>query len=213
MSFETILLDVDATDHVATITLNRPEQLNSFNRTMCEEMARAWRQVKLDDSVHAVVLRAAGDAGIQRRIGHQGAVRATRQRLEPRRSRRGTQPEVAEDVEARGVRRSGHVHGRRVLLRQRVRRRHLFDGRNVLRLTRLGRPGLRAGADRADAPRRSGRDAADSVDGQRRTRQRRDRAADRLGIGSCVPRTAVGACPRDRRARSPRSRRRRPRAR
>ena len=49
------------TDHVATITLNRPDQLNAFNRTMCEEMAHAWRTVKLDDSVHAVVLRAAGD--------------------------------------------------------------------------------------------------------------------------------------------------------
>jgi len=59
-SFETILLDVDATDHVATITLNRPEQLNTFNRTMCEEMARVWHMVKLDDSVHAVVLRATG---------------------------------------------------------------------------------------------------------------------------------------------------------
>ncbi|OBJ02992.1 enoyl-CoA hydratase/isomerase family protein [Mycobacterium sp. 1465703.0] len=61
MTFETILLDVDASDHVATITLNRPEQLNAFNRTMCEEMARAWRMVKLDESVHAVVLRATGD--------------------------------------------------------------------------------------------------------------------------------------------------------
>jgi enoyl-CoA hydratase/carnithine racemase len=59
-TFETILLEVDATDHVATITLNRPEQLNSFNRTMCVEMARAWREVKFDESVHAVVLRAAG---------------------------------------------------------------------------------------------------------------------------------------------------------
>jgi enoyl-CoA hydratase/carnithine racemase len=58
--FETILLDVDAVDHVATITLNRPEQLNAFNRTMCEEIAQAWRTVKLDESVHAVVLRAAG---------------------------------------------------------------------------------------------------------------------------------------------------------
>ncbi|OBG24717.1 enoyl-CoA hydratase/isomerase family protein [Mycobacterium sp. 852002-51057_SCH5723018] len=58
--FETILLDVDTGDHVATITLNRPEQLNAFNRTMCEEMARAWRAVKLDESVHAVVLRASG---------------------------------------------------------------------------------------------------------------------------------------------------------
>jgi enoyl-CoA hydratase/carnithine racemase len=60
VSFETILLEVDATDHVATITLNRPEQLNTFNRTMCAEMAEAWRVVKLDESVHAVVLRAAG---------------------------------------------------------------------------------------------------------------------------------------------------------
>src|SRR4029077_15682393 len=58
--FETIRLDVDAADHVATITLNRPEQLNAFNRTMCQEMVRAWRIVKLDESVHAVVLRAAG---------------------------------------------------------------------------------------------------------------------------------------------------------
>jgi enoyl-CoA hydratase/carnithine racemase len=59
-AFETILLDVDAASHVATITLNRPESLNAFNRTMCEEMAEAWRIVKLEDSVHAVVLRAAG---------------------------------------------------------------------------------------------------------------------------------------------------------
>lgn len=60
-AFETILLDVDAVDHVATITLNRPDSLNSFNRTMCEEMAEAWRTVKLDDSVNAVVVQAAGD--------------------------------------------------------------------------------------------------------------------------------------------------------
>ena len=36
MSFETIDLDVDSGDRVATITLNRPDQLNAFNRTMCE---------------------------------------------------------------------------------------------------------------------------------------------------------------------------------
>jgi enoyl-CoA hydratase/carnithine racemase len=60
-AFETILLDVDSVDHVATITLNRPTSLTAFNRTMCEEMAEAWRVVKFDDRVHAVVLRAAGD--------------------------------------------------------------------------------------------------------------------------------------------------------
>jgi enoyl-CoA hydratase/carnithine racemase len=61
MSFGTILLDVNEADHVATITLNRPGSLNAFNRTMCEEMAEAWRIVKLDESVNAVVLRASGD--------------------------------------------------------------------------------------------------------------------------------------------------------
>ena len=60
-AFETILLDFDRTDHVATITLNRPDKLNAFNRTMCEEMAAAWRIVKHDTAIHSVVLRAAGD--------------------------------------------------------------------------------------------------------------------------------------------------------
>jgi len=59
-AFETILLEFDRTDHVATITLNRPDQLNAFNRTMCEEMAAAWRIVKNDIGINAVVLRAAG---------------------------------------------------------------------------------------------------------------------------------------------------------
>lgn len=60
-TFDTVLLDVDEAAHVATITLNRPERLNAFNRAMCEEMVRVWRTVKLDERVHAVVLRAAGD--------------------------------------------------------------------------------------------------------------------------------------------------------
>ncbi|HET8993457.1 MAG TPA: enoyl-CoA hydratase/isomerase family protein [Rhodococcus sp. (in: high G+C Gram-positive bacteria)] len=60
-TFKTILLDVDADDHIATITLNRPERLNSFDRTMCNEMRDAWHIVKYDERVHAVVLRAAGD--------------------------------------------------------------------------------------------------------------------------------------------------------
>ncbi|BBZ68795.1 MAG: enoyl-CoA hydratase/isomerase family protein [Mycolicibacterium insubricum] len=58
--FETILLEFDRAAKVATITLNRPERLNAFNRTLCEEMAAAWRIVKLDEATHAVVLRAAG---------------------------------------------------------------------------------------------------------------------------------------------------------
>jgi enoyl-CoA hydratase/carnithine racemase len=48
-------------DRVATITLDRPEVLNAFDRRMCEEIADAWRRVKDDPLVHAVVVRAAGE--------------------------------------------------------------------------------------------------------------------------------------------------------
>jgi len=58
--FETIVYETSE-DRVATITLNRPEVLNAFDRQMCEEMRDAWRRVKDDPAVHAVVLRAAGD--------------------------------------------------------------------------------------------------------------------------------------------------------
>jgi enoyl-CoA hydratase/carnithine racemase len=58
--YSTILYEV-GDDRVATITLNRPEVLNAFDRAMCEEMRDVWQRVKADPAVHAVVLRAAGD--------------------------------------------------------------------------------------------------------------------------------------------------------
>ncbi|MFC3960726.1 enoyl-CoA hydratase/isomerase family protein [Nocardia jiangsuensis] len=59
--YDTVLLDIDAADRVATITLNRPERLNAFDRRMCEELAGIWQALRTDDRVHAVVLRAAGE--------------------------------------------------------------------------------------------------------------------------------------------------------
>jgi enoyl-CoA hydratase/carnithine racemase len=58
--YGTILYDVTP-DQVATITLNRPHVLNAFDRQMCQEVRSAWREVKEDPKVNAVVLRAAGD--------------------------------------------------------------------------------------------------------------------------------------------------------
>jgi enoyl-CoA hydratase/carnithine racemase len=58
--FNTVLFDV-SDDHVATITLNRPDQLNSFNEQMASEMSTIWATVRDTDAVHAVVLRAAGE--------------------------------------------------------------------------------------------------------------------------------------------------------
>ncbi|ORV88341.1 enoyl-CoA hydratase/isomerase family protein [Mycolicibacterium iranicum] len=60
-TFDTILLDLDHDTRVATITLNRPEALNSFNRTMCEEMRDVWHVIKSDEDINAVVLRASGE--------------------------------------------------------------------------------------------------------------------------------------------------------
>nr|WP_082393333.1 enoyl-CoA hydratase/isomerase family protein [Nocardia arizonensis] len=48
-------------DHVATITLNRPEALNSFTDRSAAEISWAWRTIRDTDQIHAVVLRANGD--------------------------------------------------------------------------------------------------------------------------------------------------------
>lgn len=58
--FETIIYVVTG-DHVATVTLNRPDSLNAFNQQMCDEFVGVWRLVREDDDVHAVVLQAAGE--------------------------------------------------------------------------------------------------------------------------------------------------------
>ena len=47
-------------DGVATITLNRPDVLNSFNRPMARELTEAFNRVAKDDSLRAVVLTGAG---------------------------------------------------------------------------------------------------------------------------------------------------------
>jgi enoyl-CoA hydratase/carnithine racemase len=70
--FETVLFDVGA-DHIATITLNRPDVLNCFDQRMLDEFARIWRICRHDDDIHVVVLRAAGDkafsTGVDRKLG------------------------------------------------------------------------------------------------------------------------------------------------
>jgi enoyl-CoA hydratase/carnithine racemase len=60
VAFETIRYETTP-DRVATITLNRPEALNAFDRQMCQEVRQAWRLVKDDAEVHAAVVRAEGD--------------------------------------------------------------------------------------------------------------------------------------------------------
>lgn len=59
MDYETVLFDVD--NRVATLTLNRPDRLNSFNQQMCDEFSDVWSTIRTNEDIHAVVLRGAGE--------------------------------------------------------------------------------------------------------------------------------------------------------
>lgn len=58
MEYETILYET-SDDHVATVTINRPEALNTFNPQMRRDFDHVWARIREDDNVHSVVLRAA----------------------------------------------------------------------------------------------------------------------------------------------------------
>lgn len=60
MDYRTVLFDVTP-DGVATITLNRPEAMNSFTLAMLREFDHLWARIREDDEIRAVVLR--GSAG------------------------------------------------------------------------------------------------------------------------------------------------------
>jgi len=54
-----IVIGIDASTHVATLTLNRPDKLNSFTRTMHEELNKALDQVE-GSNARALVITGAG---------------------------------------------------------------------------------------------------------------------------------------------------------
>lgn len=55
---DTVLLSLDK--HIATLTLNRPAQMNTFNEEMAEALEEITNQVMLNEEVRVVVLRGAG---------------------------------------------------------------------------------------------------------------------------------------------------------
>ena len=57
--FETIELGVE--NHVATLTLNRPDKLNAFNERMANEVVSVWNRVRDDEDIRAAVVQANGD--------------------------------------------------------------------------------------------------------------------------------------------------------
>ena len=58
MTYKEIIYDVK--DHVATITLNRPERLNAWTRAMADELRAAFHEAADDNRVRLIVLTGAG---------------------------------------------------------------------------------------------------------------------------------------------------------
>lgn len=61
MSYQTLIYAV-SDDGILTLTLNRPEQLNSFTVEMANELVHAFGRASDDDSVRAIVVTGAGRA-------------------------------------------------------------------------------------------------------------------------------------------------------
>ena len=58
MSYQTLLLEVR--DHVAVLTINRPDKLNALNDQVVADLAQAARGLKADAAVRGVILTGAG---------------------------------------------------------------------------------------------------------------------------------------------------------
>lgn len=54
-----ILIERD--DDIATLILNRPENLNALNRALWQQVGEAMRELSLDDSLRCIVIRGAGE--------------------------------------------------------------------------------------------------------------------------------------------------------
>lgn len=54
-------IDYQVSEQIATITLNRPDKLNAFTRTMMDEVIDAMDRVDGDDGVRAVIFTGAGE--------------------------------------------------------------------------------------------------------------------------------------------------------
>lgn len=66
-------VEFEVTDHVASVRLNRPDRMNSFNQQMLDEFREIWLRCRTDDDIHVVVLAANGErafsTGVDRKDG------------------------------------------------------------------------------------------------------------------------------------------------
>jgi len=58
MDYQTIILE--KVDHIATVTLNRPERLNAFTHELSSELTHALEEVDQDEDVRVLIITGAG---------------------------------------------------------------------------------------------------------------------------------------------------------
>lgn len=59
MQFDTLLIDIS--DHVATITINRPDKRNALNAVVRRELLEALDQLRADDHARVLIVTGAGE--------------------------------------------------------------------------------------------------------------------------------------------------------
>ena len=57
-TYETLLFTV--TDHVATLTLNRPDSRNALNLQMCKDLIAACERINADNDIHVLMIQSTG---------------------------------------------------------------------------------------------------------------------------------------------------------
>jgi E-phenylitaconyl-CoA hydratase len=54
-------IDVEVSEHVAVVTLNRPDRMNALDADMYAGLTEAWMRVRDDDEIRAAIVTGAGD--------------------------------------------------------------------------------------------------------------------------------------------------------
>jgi enoyl-CoA hydratase/carnithine racemase len=56
-----VSIDLEVTDGIAVITINRPDRLNAMDPDHYRDLSRAWMRVRDDDEIHVAIVTGAGE--------------------------------------------------------------------------------------------------------------------------------------------------------
>ncbi len=81
-------VDLTVTDHIATVTLNRPEKMNALNTAMQRALSQIWQEIRERSDIWVVVLTGAGNkafcAGFDlKEMGELATAKASDQGADP----------------------------------------------------------------------------------------------------------------------------------